>query len=122
MAALLVELEPGVVISAAAVSGMGACETDPEHAERLNAILPEHLGLPTERDESCMGVPEFDATIQQAWDSGQPNLHQLLHDGLDRDLIQHALKQCGGNQTQLAERLGLSRNTVRKLVQKYGLE
>jgi DNA-binding NtrC family response regulator len=85
-------------------------------------IMPEHLGLPAQRDESRLGVSEFGAKIQQAWDSGQSNLHQLLHDGLDRDLIQHALKQCGGNQTQLAERLGLSRNTVRKLVQKYGLE
>ena len=87
-----------------------------------DVILPEHLGLPTKRERGSAGATDFAATIQQAWDSGQPNLHQWLHDGLDRDLIQHTLQQCDGNQTQLAERLGLSRNTVRKLVQKHGLE
>ena len=87
-----------------------------------DVILPEHLGLPAKRDKESKDATDFGLVIQQAWDSGQPNLHQWLHDGLDRDLIQHTLQQCGGNQTQLAERLGLSRNTVRKLVQKYGLE
>ena len=70
------------------------------------------------------GIPLriFAAAIHQAWDSGEPNLHQLLHDELDCELIQFALQQCSGNQTQVAERLGLSRNTVRKLVQRCGLE
>lgn len=85
-------------------------------------IMPEHLGLPSEGDKGPEYATDFGSTIQQAWDSGQPNLHQSLHDRLDCDLIQHALKQCGGNQTQVAERLGLSRNTVRKLVKKCGLD
>lgn len=85
-------------------------------------ILPEHLGLPTDDDNGTDGGADFGSIAQQAWQSGEPNLHQLLHDALDRNLLEHALTQCDGNQTQLAERLGLSRNTVRKLVLKYGLK
>jgi DNA-binding NtrC family response regulator len=82
-------------------------------------ILPEHLALPTEGDTDAT---DFGAAIEQAWESREPNPHQTLHDQLDRDLIRFALAKCGGNQTQVAERLGLSRNFVRKLAQKFGLE
>ena len=84
-------------------------------------ILPEHLGLPDDQKEAAREA-DFASTIQQAWESGEPDLHQSLHDALDRDLMQYALQQCQGNQTLLAERLGLSRNTVRKLVGRFDLK
>jgi two-component system nitrogen regulation response regulator GlnG len=89
---------------------------------RGDVILPEHLGLAAGSEKSSGNGDGFASAVRDAWASGDPNLHQRLHDGLDRELIRHALERCGGNQTQVADILGLSRNTVRKLVQKFGLE
>jgi len=85
-------------------------------------IMPEDLDLPAERNEACDATVDFRSPVERAWRSGQPTLHESLHDSLDRELIRFAMEQAGGNQTLVAERLGLSRNTVRKLVQKAGLE
>lgn len=89
---------------------------------RGDVILPEHLGLAAGSEKTSVNGDDLAAAVRDAWASGDPNLQQRLHDGLDRELIRFALEQCGGNQTQVADRLGLSRNTVRKLVQKYCLE
>jgi two-component system, NtrC family, response regulator HydG len=85
-------------------------------------ILPEDLDLPAERDGAGDATTDFLSTVERGWQSGQPALHESLHETLDCELIRFAMEQTGGNQTLVAERLGLSRNTVRKLVQKYGLE
>ncbi|RMF84500.1 MAG: hypothetical protein D6739_05835 [Nitrospirae bacterium] len=42
-------------------------------------------------------------------------------EGLKRDLIRQAIEASGGNQTEAARRLGLSRNAIRYAVKKYGL-
>ena len=89
---------------------------------RGSEILPEHLDLPIEGGPTGGETVELSLLVQTAWESGEPNLHHSLHDSLDRELIQFAMKQCGGNKAQVAERLGLARNTVRKLVQKFGIE
>jgi two-component system response regulator AtoC len=39
----------------------------------------------------------------------------------ERSLIEQALKECGGNQTKAAKRLGISRDTLRYRLKKYGL-
>ncbi len=40
----------------------------------------------------------------------------------ERELITAALNECGGNQTKAAEKLGITRNTLRYRVKKYQLE
>jgi DNA-binding NtrC family response regulator len=39
----------------------------------------------------------------------------------ERSLIEQALKECAGNQTKTAKRLGISRDTLRYRLKKYGL-
>ena len=39
----------------------------------------------------------------------------------ERSLIEQALKECAGNQTKAAKRLGISRDTLRYRLKKYGL-
>ena len=92
-------------------------------------ILPEHLGLLSEREKSGEGDPDFAPNIQRSlrefpegWKSGCPNLYESLHDCLDRDLIEYAAKQCGGNKTEMAKRLGLVTGTVLRLMRKFGIE
>jgi DNA-binding NtrC family response regulator len=50
----------------------------------------------------------------------------LPPDGMDmgqweRAMLEQALQQCGGNQTRAAQRLGISRDTLRYRLKKYGI-
>jgi DNA-binding NtrC family response regulator len=60
--------------------------------------------------------------VQAALTTGQPNLHQSLHDALDMELLRRTLAECNGNQVQTARRLGLSRNGLRARLRALGLE
>lgn len=49
-------------------------------------------------------------------------LLDLLYDGVDRSAIGFAFEQCQGNQTQMARLLGISRTTLKKKINKLGLQ
>ena len=89
---------------------------------RGSEILPEHLDLLSEPDRVADQAASFSPLVQHAWASGQPELHEFLQQELDRVLIQHALSECAGNRTEIARRLGLTTNTVLKLIRKFGLD
>jgi DNA-binding protein Fis len=98
-------------------------ETDPNAA--LISKLPSST---TTRVEIAEGPSEDQAlsdlakTIRWAWNTGRPKLYLLLHDMLERELLRFALAEMGGNQTQVAERLGLARGTIIARMQKYELK
>jgi DNA-binding NtrC family response regulator len=92
-------------------------------------ILPAHLDSPA-ADNGHAATPseaadDVQATLRRAvaaaWDSGQAKLWPFLHDLLERELLALALARLDGNQTKVAERLDMARNTVIKRVQEYGL-
>ncbi len=83
-------------------------------------IMPEDLGLPAKGEEDPSNA--LRDAVARAWDSGAKELWPKLRDDLECELLRRALAKCGGNQTQVAERLGMARNTVRKGMQKYGLD
>jgi len=60
--------------------------------------------------------------IRWAWGTERAGLWPLLHDMLERELLKFALAELGGNQTQVADRLGMARGTVIARLQKYGLK
>ena len=47
------------------------------------------------------------------------NLYQLVLAELERPLFESVMKRCGGNQTQAARILGISRGTLRKKLVQY---
>ena len=49
------------------------------------------------------------------------NRLELAKDYLGRGMLEQALQQSGGNQTRAAQRLGISRDTLRYRMKKYGL-
>ena len=57
-----------------------------------------------------------------AINNGHGNLYSVLHDMLERELIEASLKELKGNQAQVAKRLGIARNTLRARIQQYGLD
>jgi DNA-binding protein Fis len=66
--------------------------------------------------------PIIARAVKAELSSGQPNLHQILHDMLDAEMLRTVLAECGGNQVQTARRLGLSRNGLRAKMRNFHLE
>jgi two-component system response regulator AtoC len=81
-------------------------------ASRGRAILPEHLDADEEADPA---IPE---TVDSA---GSLPLRALLAQ-VERRAIRLALKACGGNRTQTAERLGISRRQLFDKIREYDLQ
>ncbi|MDY3562551.1 sigma 54-interacting transcriptional regulator [Gemmata sp. JC673] len=46
-------------------------------------------------------------------------LHKFLVDGVERELIEEVLRECGDNQVKAADRLGINRNTLHKKREAY---
>ena len=75
---------------------------------------PDHLSL-TGPDEMALPIA-----------NGAPVVPGLPPDGMDlaqweRAMLEQALQQSGGNQTRAAQRLGISRDTLRYRLKKYGI-
>ncbi|HWG42340.1 MAG TPA: sigma-54 dependent transcriptional regulator [Gemmataceae bacterium] len=93
-------------------------------------ILPNHLDFPADdaspsaarSDEGDDVLAALRQAILHAWNSDQPKLWSFLHDRLERELLAFALDRLDGNQTKVAERLDMARNTVIKRTQEYGLK
>ena len=49
----------------------------------------------------------------------QLKLHKVLVDGVERELIEEVLRECGDNQVKAADRLGINRNTLHKKREEY---
>jgi DNA-binding NtrC family response regulator len=90
-------------------------------------ILPEHLEFPSDPGVPCrsgedVAIAGLIAAIEWAWATEQKPLWETLHDMLERELLKEALARSAGNQTEVADRLGMARGTVIKRMQKYGLK
>jgi two-component system NtrC family response regulator/two-component system nitrogen regulation response regulator GlnG len=92
-------------------------------------ILPEHLDFgqiggevavapPASQEEAVAGLRR---AIVWAWESGRSDLWPMLHDLLERELLEFARDRLDGNRTQMAERLKMVRGTVIKRMQYYSL-
>ena len=49
-------------------------------------------------------------------------LHEMVIRQVERPLLEYALRRSNGNQTQAAELLGITRNTLRRKMTDYGLQ
>src|SRR5881409_865927 len=88
----------------------------------------EHLSLtsPTGAESTDHGAPATRSAQQAA--SGAPSTAPgLPSQGVDlaqweRSIIEQALREAGGNQTKAAQRIGISRDTLRYRLKKFGLQ
>lgn len=92
-------------------------------------LLPEHIVLEEEivdfdevRD-NCQQM--FARVIEPLFDklriSGKGRLYQQLTSALEKALIQTTMQKVGNNQVKAAQLLGISRNTLRERLKKFGL-
>ena len=64
-------------------------------------------------------VKEY-VVAMKSHENGQ--LYELILSGVERPLVEMVLKETVGNQTQAANVLGISRNTLRKKIKEYDLQ
>ncbi|MGB9595850.1 MAG: helix-turn-helix domain-containing protein, partial [Candidatus Poribacteria bacterium] len=77
----------------------------PQNIDELEAKLEQHLEL------------LFNYILNQE----NQNIHSDIFGKIERFLIKRALKETNHNQVQTAKLLGISRNTLRHRMQKYGI-
>ncbi len=88
---------------------------DLEFAEAGSGPGPSSLS----QDQAVAGLHQ---AIRWALQTGQTNLFGILNGLLERELLKLALDEEGGNQAQVAKRLGIARGTVIEKIKKYGLK
>ena len=81
---------------------------------------PEEPVLPATDCESLTRAVVSQGLNSAGQDAG--DLHALIVDRVERELIAQVLEACGGVQTKAAVRLGINRNTLHKKIKDYGLD
>ncbi len=89
-------------------------ELTPEH---LSLSVPLEGGQPARPDAAAAGMG---AEPPEAGTPGRPGGEMTLEQW-ERSLLEQALKEESGNQTRAAQRLGISRDTLRYRMKKFGL-
>jgi len=95
-------------------------------------ILPEHLPIFFERgaqrdsqkgkdDYSYLFMQTLDPIKNKLFQDSKGKIHNQLISSLERALITMVLRHCQGNQVKAADLLGISRNTLRERMLKFGL-
>lgn len=97
-------------------------------------ILPENLPIFFESnvqaqlelqkgkcDYSYLFVQTLDPIKNKVFQDLKGKVHDRLRGSLEQALISMAIKHCQGNQVKAAELLGISRNTLRERMLKFGL-
>ena len=91
-------------------------------------MLPVHVEFPPDgTDQPTAATPASEAqggllkAIAWAWDAYPKKVWPRLHDQLERELLKVALERFAGNQTKVAEWLGMNRGTVIKRMEEHGL-
>lgn len=77
----------------------------------------EHFGLSVPERHTAESL---DAAVSELLNTGGADLLEMAHELIERPLIERLMIQVTGNQTEAARRLGVSRNTLRKLLMKFG--
>lgn len=99
-----------------------------------NVLLPEHFPVLSgeketvefdlskmEEDYCKMFTDIIDKNFNKIVDISGDHIYHHLNSALEKAMISAALKYTGSNQVKAAELLGISRNTLRDRISKYGL-
>lgn len=99
-----------------------------------NVLLPEHFPVLSETNEtvrfdlevveedySRMFAEYINPNFEKILAVSEGHVYHHLQSGFERALISAALRHTGSNQVKAAELLGISRNTLRDRIAKYGL-
>jgi DNA-binding NtrC family response regulator len=112
--------KPGLAFSAEALEKLRLYPW-PGNVRELHNVLEQTVLLAAEQNvqPDDIVLPDVAPDRGSAAPGGGESLELVA---VERDLIRQALGQCGGNVTQAARQLGISRDTLRYRMGKHGLE
>ena len=96
----------------------------PGNVRELRNVIERAVLLEPSRE---IGAATLSGLLRPAAEPAAPGPLQLPEEGLklaelERDLIRQALERAGGNRTRAARLLGISRDTLRYRLEKFGLD
>jgi nitrogen regulation protein NR(I) len=94
---------------------------------RGDTLLPEDLPAEVRAPRPAAVAPEavattLDAAVQQLYALARQDPTLKLLPAMERELITRALAETAGNQLQAAKLLGITRATLRKRIEKFGIQ
>ena len=88
------------------------------NVEHLSLAAPMKVGSEAQPAATINHQPWSDSAAEDASvSSGSADLTQV-----ERGMIERAMREAGGNQTRAAQRLGISRDTLRYRLKKFGIQ
>lgn len=82
--------------------------------------LPSQLQNPQEKSPSMLPFTDLSLAVQAMLDQGESDIYRQVISKVERVLIDAALEHTSGNQVAAAERLGISRMTLRAKIKEAG--
>ncbi len=84
-------------------------------------VLARHLP-PEIQDSSCLVADPQAKTVQDSPLVQRYYRAPAQQEGVEKEMLLQALKECGGNKAAAAEKLGMSRTTLWKRLKQYGID
>lgn len=106
------------------VAGKSPADASAQHLLSKIAMARESAGVDTAAYADRMDVKtltRFVVSRGLAEADEKENVHALVVDQIEKELIAQVLAQCSGVQTKAAMRLGMNRNTLYKKIKQYDL-
>jgi two-component system response regulator AtoC len=92
------------------------------NAEHLSLTTPESVGEAAERPAEPATAMPIEAPAALATNGASLPPPGMDLERWERAMIEQALRECEGNQTRAAQRLGISRDTLRYRLKKHGIQ
>lgn len=90
-------------------------------ARFTEASIPGAAPVVIESPPEIVAPPSLEAAIQTLLDEAEKNRELQLLPFLEREMTRHAMERMRGNQVRAARLLGITRGTLRKRIERYGL-
>ncbi|MFC1509030.1 sigma-54-dependent transcriptional regulator [Candidatus Omnitrophota bacterium] len=112
------------------LDSLAECEW-PGNVRELENLIHRMVVLQSERIEhdsvqqfDVPGLPEaesIESAVSNLVNSGSGNLLTAAHERIEKPLLEKVMAKAGSNQSEASKILGISRNTLRKMLTKYGM-
>ena len=85
-------------------------------SDNLGIIENVSIAVPGHRD-----TENIDSIVSELIENGFPDLLEVARERIEKPLLIKLMSRVGYNQSEAAKTLGVSRNTLRKMLAKYGI-
>ncbi len=96
-------------------------EMEAEALEAADAIVPRQPTVNGSAAQAAISTPELHQAVEILLNAAAANEELELLPWLEREMTLHAMRRTGNNQVRAAKLLGITRGTLRKRLERYGI-